>query len=86
MPQLQLSPLFDDADIANLVQSLTGTDVRLDLDGILDPLGLPYQVVDPIKTDIWEAFNAAVGAAFAAGLAAGLEPSRLLLSGREVQS
>ena len=87
MPKLQLSSLFDDADIAGMVTELTGqNDIGIDLDALFDPLGLPYGQVDPIKTAIWERFNAAVDTAFAAGLAAGLEPSRLLLSGREVQS
>ncbi len=86
MTSFSLSPLFADVDIAGMVESLTGTDVRLDLDALLDPLAAPHATVDPIKTEIWEAFNTALDAAFAAGLAAGLEPSRILLSGREVRS
>lgn len=85
MTRFTLSSIFADADIAGMVEDLTEEDVRLDLDALLDPLAAPYATVDPIKTAIWQRFNAAVVAAFCAGLAAGLEPSRILFPRREVQ-
>ena len=59
---------------------MTGVDPALQLDDLLAPLALPFGVIDPIKTAVWERHNRAVDAAFAAGLACGLDPERLLLA------
>lgn len=64
-----------------LIRSLTGVDPALPLDDLVAPLGLPFETIDPVMTEIWERHNRAVDAAFAAGLACGPRPERVLLEG-----
>lgn len=62
-----------------LIRSLTGVEPNLPLDDLFEPLALPFDVIDPVMTEIWERHNRGVNAAFAAGLACGLLPERVLL-------
>ncbi len=62
-----------------MVEQLTGVSVELPLESLLGPLGLPYAVIDPIMTQIWDIHDEGVTAAFTAGLACGLNPEKLLL-------
>jgi len=63
-----------------LIEQLTGVSSELPLDKLLSPLGLPFGVIDPIMTEIWGLHDDAVTAAFAAGIAIGLDPAKLLLA------
>ena len=74
-----LSKYFDPDAIPVIVKSMTGIDPALPLDDLVAPLALPFDVIDPVLTEIWERHNRAVDAAFAAGLACGLRPQRVLL-------
>lgn len=67
---------FIDTDIVGVV---TGQSVDLPMDDLLDPLNLPFDVIDPIKVELANRHDDAVRAAFAAGLACGLKPELVLL-------
>jgi hypothetical protein len=75
-----LSRYIDPDALPVIVERLTGIDPALRLDDLVAPLALLFEQIDPIKTAIWEQHNQAVDAAFAAGLACGLDPERLLLA------
>lgn len=75
----ELSAFLSDGNYPAVIRRLTGTDTALDLDTLFEGLHLPFETIDPIKTTIWDRHNQAVAAAFAAGIACGLEPERLLL-------
>jgi len=77
--QYQLSKYLDPDALPVIVERMTGVDPALQLDDLLAPLALPFGVIDPIKTAILEQHNRAFDAAFAAGIACGLDPERLLL-------
>ena len=69
----------DGGDFRTVIEQLTGASCELPLDELLAPLCLPFDVIDPIMTGIWGLHDDAIAAAFAAGLACGLDPARLLL-------
>lgn len=80
MLRYKLSPHVE-IDYLALVAQMTGSDVmNPDFDAMLEPLGLDFEVANPILVQLWESLSAAVDAAFAAGLACGLDPARLLLT------
>ena len=79
-----LSKYFDPDAIPVIVKSMTGIDPALPLDDLVAPLALPFDVIDPIMTAIWEQHNRAVDAAFAAGVHVGLPPESVLLA-RQMQ-
>ena len=77
---IRLSALIADGDgWRDVAEQLTGVAMTLPLSRLLEPLALPFDVIDPIMTEIWRAHDDAVTAAFAAGLACGLNPEKLLL-------
>ncbi len=77
---IRLSALITDSgDERKVIEQLTGTAIELPLDTLLAPLALPFDVIDPIMTEIWDIHNDIVTAAFTAGLACGLCPEKLLL-------
>lgn len=77
---IRLSALIADGDgWRDVAEKLTGVAMDLPLSKLLEPLALPYDVIDPVKTEIWRAHDDAVAAAFAAGLTCGLNPERLLI-------
>ena len=79
---IRLSALITEGDDwYRRIEQLTGVSTDLPLETLLEPLNLPYKVIDPIMTTIWGFHNAAVTAAFTAGLAYGLCPEKLLLEG-----
>ena len=65
-------------DLRKAIESLTSVTIELPLETLLGPLLLPFDVVDPIMTRIWDLHDDAVTAAFTAGLACGLNPGLLL--------
>ena len=79
---IRLSALITEGDDwYRIIEQLTGVSSELPLETMLAPLNLPYKVIDPIMTQIWGCHNDIVAAAFAAGLACGLCPEKLLLEG-----
>ena len=77
---IRLSALIADGDgWRDVAEQLTGVAMTLPLSRLLEPLALPFDVIDPIMTQIWDFHDAAVTAAFTAGLAGGLCPEKLLL-------
>ncbi len=80
---IRLSALIAEGDgWYRVIEQLTGVSIALPLDTLLvAPLALPYEVIDPIVTQIWGIHNDIVTAAFTAGLACGLNPEKLLLEG-----
>ena len=82
---IKLSAFFDDdggnGSLRRVIEHLTSVDITLPLTTLLDPLGLPFDVIDPIMSDIGALHDDAVTAAFTAGLACGLNPEKLLLEG-----
>lgn len=86
MPRIRLSPTLE-FDTLAVIERLTGADMNPNLDAILAPLELDFDTSNPILSQLWAVLAAAIDAAFAAGLACGLDPAQLLLSERdEVQS
>ena len=79
MPRIRLSPNLEFDSLA-VIERLTGTDMNPDLDAILAPLGLDFETSNPILTQLWSVLAAAIDAAFAAGLACGLDPAQMLLA------
>lgn len=87
MTRVKLAPeLTFDYDYAAAVERLTGVSTELPLDQLLKPLNHPFEVIDPIKIQIWDAHTEALRAAFTAGLAFGLDPQRMLLTTAEDQA
>ena len=79
---ISLSALITDSgDWRKVIEQLTAVSIALPLDTLLAPLGLPFDVIDPIMVNIWESHDDIVTAAFTAGLACGLCPEKLLLEG-----
>ena len=77
---IRLSALITEGDDwYRRIEQLTGVSTDLPLETLLEPLNLPYKVIDPIMTKIWGFHNEAVTAAFTAGLAWGLCPEKILL-------
>ena len=77
---IRLSALITEGyDWYRVIEQLTGVSIELPLDTLLTPLTLPFDVIDPIMTSIWDCHNDIVTAAFTAGLACGLNPEKLLL-------
>ena len=77
---IKLSALFTErGDLRQVLEQLAGSSLDLPLETLLAPLALPFDVIDPIMTQIWDFHDAAVIAAFTAGLAGGLCPEKLLL-------
>jgi hypothetical protein len=81
MRYCELSAFIEDGDYPAIIEALTGVDVRLPLDMILAPLMLEFEEVNPIMTAIGDRNDQAVAAAFAAGIACGLDPKLLLFAG-----
>ena len=79
---IKLSALIaESGDLHQVIEQLTGKAIDLPVASLLEPLGLPFDVIDPIITTIWNLYDDAVTAAFTAGLVAGLRPEKLLLEG-----
>lgn len=77
---IRLSALITDSgDWRKVIEQLTAVSITLPLDTHLAPLGLPFNVIDPIMVNIWDSHDEIVTAAFTAGLACGLSPEKLLL-------
>ena len=79
---IRLSALITEGDgWYRVIEQLTGVSIALPLDTLLAPLGLPFDVIDPIMVNIWDSHNDILTAAFTAGLTCGLCPEKLLLEG-----
>ena len=79
---IKLSALITEGDQwYRMIEQLTGVSTYLPLETLLAPLALPFDVIDPIMTQIWGIHNDIVTAAFTAGLACGLCPEKMLLEG-----
>lgn len=80
--QFELSSHFADLDLEQVIKGATGQSVDLHLDSLFQMAGIDaeYRTADPLKTAINGHHHDAVKAAFAAGLACGLDPERLLLA------
>ena len=79
MPHIRVSPTLEFDSLA-VIERLTGAEMNPDLDAILAPLELDFETSNPITTQLWAVLAAAIDAAFAAGLACGLDPAQLLLA------
>jgi len=78
--KVSLSHHLDDLDLPRIVETLTGVNPDLALDSLFQQAGIRSESQELLKEVLWLSHGDALRAAFAAGLACGLDPERLLLA------
>jgi hypothetical protein len=79
--RITTSPAFyDGLPYETIIERLTGVDISLFIGEMLEPLGLDRRAVLDLEDKVLESHFASTRAAFAAGIAVGLDPKQVLLT------